>query len=130
MDIWSEQVMKQSTSRAPTAVDQMVGEKIRKLRLDRNLTLAELGSELGISHQQLQKYETGTNRLSAGMLANVAEVLRVSIASLFEGENADDDKDADPSAKVRAECHSWIDRTPSKERLSMMAKVLRVMSSD
>ena len=104
MDIWSEQVMKQSTSRAPTAVDQMVGEKIRKLRLDRNLTLAELGSELGISHQQLQKYETGTNRLSAGMLANVAEVLRVSIASLFEDENADDDKDADPSAKVRAEC--------------------------
>ncbi|CAN0479945.1 unnamed protein product, partial [Scytosiphon promiscuus] len=106
-----QQVMKQSTSRAPTAVDQMVGEKIRKLRLDRNLTLAELGSELGISHQQLQKYETGTNRLSAGMLANVAEVLRVSIASLFEDENADDDKDADPSAKVRAECHSWIDRT-------------------
>jgi transcriptional regulator with XRE-family HTH domain len=36
----------------------MVGEKIRKLRLDRNMTLAELGSELGISHQQLQKYET------------------------------------------------------------------------
>ena len=64
--------MKQSTSRAPTAVDQMVGEKIRKLRLDRNLTLAELGSELGISHQQLQKYETGTNRLSAAVTRAVA----------------------------------------------------------
>jgi hypothetical protein len=57
-------------------------------------------------------------------------VLRVSIASLFEDENANDGKKVDPSAKVRAECHSWIDRTPSKERLSMMARVLRAMSAD
>ena len=80
--------MRHTTSRAPTAVDQMVGEKIRRLRQDRNMTLAELGNELGISHQQLQKYETGTNRLSAGMLSSVADVLRVPIASLFEDENA------------------------------------------
>jgi len=122
--------VRQSTSRAPTAIDQMVGEKIRRLRLDRNMTLAELGNELGISHQQLQKYETGTNRLSAGMLSNVADVLRVPIASLFEDENQVQNKTADPSAKARAECHSWIDRTGSTERLGMMAKVLKVMSAD
>ena len=56
-------------SRSPTRIDQMVGEKIRELRTTQNFTLSELGLELGISHQQLQKYETGTNRLSAGMLA-------------------------------------------------------------
>lgn len=122
--------MRHTTSRAPTAVDQMVGEKIRRLRQDRNMTLAELGNELGISHQQLQKYETGTNRLSAGMLSSVADVLRVPIASLFEDENANKGKNTDPSAKARAECHSWIDRTASPERLGMMARVLRALSND
>lgn len=119
---------RQTASRAPTAVDQMVGEKIRRLRLERNMTLAELGNQLGISHQQLQKYETGTNRLSAGMLANVADVLRVSIEGLFEDESQQDNRKSDPSQKVRAECHSWIDRTQSTEKLGMMAKVLKAMA--
>ncbi len=116
------------TSRAPTAVDQMVGEKIRRLRLDRNMTLAELGSELGISHQQLQKYETGTNRLSAGMLSNVADVLRVTISDLFE--DAEDDGAPDPLEKSRNECHSWINRASSLEKLQAMARVLKALSAD
>ncbi|MDX2309342.1 MAG: helix-turn-helix transcriptional regulator, partial [Hyphomicrobium sp.] len=73
-------------------------ERIRQLRTEAGLTLTELGNDLGISHQQLQKYETGTNRLSAGMLAKVAAVLRVSIQTLF------DDPEAPPApipAKVR-----------------------------
>ena len=119
---------KHTTSRAPTAVDQMVGEKIRRLRLDRNMTLAELGTELGISHQQLQKYETGTNRLSAGMLSSVASVLRIPIASLFEDETAGSKASNDPTAKSRAECHSWVERISSPERLSMAARVLKAIS--
>ena len=123
-------IRRQTTSRAPTAIDQMVGDKIRKLRLDRNMTLAELGSELGISHQQLQKYETGTNRLSAGMLSNVADVLRVSISDLFE--DATDRKGATPGPleKARNECHSWINRTSSVEKLHAMARVLKALSLD
>lgn len=121
---------RQTTSRAPTAIDQMVGDKIRKLRLERNMTLAELGSELGISHQQLQKYETGTNRLSAGMLSNVADVLRVSISDLFE--DAIDRKGTTPGPveKARNECHSWINRTNSIEKLHSMARVLKALSMD
>lgn len=130
MELIVSKSMRQSTSRAPTAIDQMVGEKIRRLRLERNMTLAELGKELGISHQQLQKYETGTNRLSAGMLSNVADVLRVSIASLFEDENAEGEGATDPSSRVRAECHSLIDRTNSTDRLSTMARVLRAMTTE
>lgn len=85
-------------SRSPTEIDISVGERIRELRIEAKLTLSELGAELGISHQQLQKYETGTNRLSAGMLAKVAAKLRVPIQMLF------DDPDAAPApipAKVR-----------------------------
>lgn len=75
--------MRDPSSRSPTAVDKAVGERIRQLRTEAGKTLSELGAELGISHQQLQKYETGANRLSAGMLAKVAAVLDVSIQDLF-----------------------------------------------
>jgi transcriptional regulator with XRE-family HTH domain len=120
---------RQSSSRAPTRVDQLVGGKIRALRIAQNRTLAELGAELGISHQQLQKYETGTNRLSAGMLSTVAEALRVPIADLFEDDSEADSVSQDPSMKVRAECHDWIDRTKSTEKLETMARVLKALSS-
>ncbi len=124
-----QQEQRQSSSRAPTRVDQLVGGKIRTLRIAQNRTLAELGSELGISHQQLQKYETGTNRLSAGMLSTVAEALRVPIADLFEDDSDTDNASKDPSVRVRTECHDWIDRSKSTEQLETMARVLKALSS-
>tara|TARA_R110001606_G_scaffold319062_1_gene465950 strand:+ start:29742 stop:29960 length:219 start_codon:yes stop_codon:yes gene_type:complete len=48
------------------------------------MTLVELSEELGISHQQLQKYETGSNRLSAGILMAMSERLGVPVSGLFE----------------------------------------------
>lgn len=72
-------------SRAPTDIDRFVGERVRQLRTDQRMTLQELGADLGISHQQLQKYETGTNRFSAGMLFQTARALGVSVADLFPG---------------------------------------------
>ncbi|MFN3312263.1 MAG: helix-turn-helix domain-containing protein [Hyphomonas sp.] len=117
-------------SRSPTKVDQQVGEKIRELRVAHNLTLSELGQELGISHQQLQKYETGTNRLSAGMLSNVARALRVPIAELFQTTEAGSNERRDPVSEARARCHALIDRTGSVPKLDVMAKVLRALSAD
>ena len=124
-----KQEYRQSSSRAPTRVDQIVGSKIRALRIAQNRTLAELGAELGISHQQLQKYETGTNRLSAGMLSAVAGALRIPIADLFEDDSETDNASLAPSMKVRTECHDWIDRTKSLEKLETMARVLKALSS-
>ncbi len=94
------------------------------------MTLAELGAELGISHQQLQKYETGTNRLSAGMLSNVADVLRVEITDLFEDANAKKGNAPDPLERTRNECHSWINRANSIDKLGAMARVLKALSAD
>lgn len=121
---------RQPNSRAPTRVDELVGEKIRELRLARNMTLAELGTELGISHQQLQKYETGTNRLSAGMLSSVSDALRVPITSFFEDPNAVETDSNAPLQRARAECHRLIDMTNSEERLKTMAGVLKAMADD
>ena len=54
------------SKRSPNDIDRLVGARLRSLRTVQDRTLAELGTELGISHQQLQKYETGANRMSSG----------------------------------------------------------------
>jgi transcriptional regulator with XRE-family HTH domain len=65
-------------------VDGHVGERIRKRRTELGLTQEELGSGLGISYQQIQKYETGANRISAGRLFEIATALDIGIAYFFE----------------------------------------------
>jgi transcriptional regulator with XRE-family HTH domain len=65
--------------------DEHIGEKIRDLRIQRGLNQTELGEPLGVSHQQIQKYESGINRLSAGQLWLLCKFLDVPIASLFDG---------------------------------------------
>lgn len=58
-------------------VDRQVGERIRRRRILLGLTQDQVADALGISYQQIQKYETGANRISAGRLAQIAEVLEV-----------------------------------------------------
>ncbi len=121
---------RRQTSRAPTEVDITVGENIRNLRRERRMTLAELGDELGISHQQLQKYETGANRLSAGMVHATAEVFNVGIESLFDdGARAIAEGKSDPADELRSECFFIVNRTRSAKTLSQMAKVLKAIVS-
>jgi transcriptional regulator with XRE-family HTH domain len=65
-------------------VDAHVGERIRRRRTELGLTQEELGSGLGISYQQIQKYETGANRISAGRLYEIASALDIGISYFFE----------------------------------------------
>lgn len=58
-------------------VDRQVGERIRRRRILLGLTQDQVADALSISYQQIQKYETGANRISAGRLAQIAEVLEV-----------------------------------------------------
>jgi transcriptional regulator with XRE-family HTH domain len=119
--------------RSPTDVDRLVGENIRRLRTERNLTLAQTAGELGLSHQQLQKYETGANRLSAGTLCNVAAVLGVSIESLFRNETAPR-KAADRKAAIleelRTEGSYLLGRARSEQTLRQMIQVLKALSAE
>ena len=119
--------------RSPTDVDRLVGENIRRLRIRRNLTLAQTAGELGISHQQLQKYETGANRLSAGTLYNAAAVLGVSIETLFVDEDTGPARPGGRKAtamdKLRSEGTYWLGRAGSEQKLRQMVQVLKALSS-
>lgn len=65
-------------------VDVAVGKQLRTLRKKLNLSQANLAEMLGISHQQIQKYELGVNRISASTLYELAQLLRVPVSYFFE----------------------------------------------
>lgn len=71
-------------SRTANDVDRAVGMSIRAVRLRRGLTQAQLSDRIGVTFQQLQKYERGTNCISAGRLHILATVLQVPIGKLFD----------------------------------------------
>lgn len=66
-------------------VDDHVGERIRERRTMMGLTQENLANALAISYQQVQKYETGANRVSAGRLFEIAKHLDVEVSHFFEG---------------------------------------------
>lgn len=70
-------------------VDVHVGQKFKSLRVMRGLTQTELADGLGISFQQVQKYELGRNRISASRLFESARLLGVPISYFFEGLEQD-----------------------------------------
>lgn len=69
-------------------IDGVIGENLRRFRTLRGMTQAELASEMGITFQQVQKYERGFNRLSASRLFKASQVLETDPSALFEGMSA------------------------------------------
>jgi transcriptional regulator with XRE-family HTH domain len=68
-----------------TPTDVLVGNNIRICRLQREMSQGELGRRIGVTFQQVQKYENGANRIGAGRLMQVAGVLGVPLSALFDG---------------------------------------------
>jgi transcriptional regulator with XRE-family HTH domain len=69
---------------APHAVDVHVGKTIRIQRLMRKVSQTELGDRVGVTFQQIQKYEKGSNRVSASMLVEIAGALNVDVRTFFD----------------------------------------------
>ncbi|PIR39084.1 MAG: transcriptional regulator [Alphaproteobacteria bacterium CG11_big_fil_rev_8_21_14_0_20_39_49] len=70
-------------------IDTYIGMKIHELRISMGLSRQQLADKIGVTHQQLQKYEKGTNRISAGRLAAIAKALNKPVAFFFEGVEED-----------------------------------------
>src|SRR5947209_9212187 len=65
--------------------DVEIGRKIRALRLERGLSQSSLADGIDLTFQQVQKYEKGTNRVSAGRLQKIADILGVPITFFYRG---------------------------------------------
>ncbi|GAB5459820.1 MAG: helix-turn-helix transcriptional regulator [Henriciella sp.] len=72
-------------SKSPSGIDRIVGQRLRWRRRELKLTQEQLGEKLGLTFQQVQKYEKGVNRISAGRLFEVADVLAVAVSYFYEG---------------------------------------------
>lgn len=115
--------------RSPNEIDKIVGGNIRKFRIERGMTLHSLSAVIELSHQQLQKYETGANRLSVGILPVIADALGVDMLRLFDGAKSVNPDEADKLDNLRHECEIWLRRTKSEETLKRMAKVLKALAT-
>ena len=68
----------------PNPIDIHVGSRVRLRRMMMNMSQEKLGDSLGITFQQIQKYEKGTNRIGASRLQHIARVLSVPVSYFFE----------------------------------------------
>jgi transcriptional regulator with XRE-family HTH domain len=76
--------------RRPNSVDVAVGRNVRIWRMAKGLSQAQLAQRLGVTFQQVQKYEVGANRIGTGRLVKLAAILGIPIAVLFEGADRTD----------------------------------------
>lgn len=70
--------------KVPNPIDVHVGGRVRLRRMMQNMSQEKLGESLGITFQQIQKYEKGTNRIGASRLQHIASVLQVPVSFFFE----------------------------------------------
>jgi transcriptional regulator with XRE-family HTH domain len=73
------------STKAPNPVDKYVGSRVRMRRIMLGMSQEKLGEALGLTFQQVQKYEKGTNRVGASRLQQISEILQVPVSFLFEG---------------------------------------------
>ena len=73
------------STKAPNSVDRYVGSRVRMRRIMLGMSQEKLGEALGLTFQQVQKYEKGINRVGAGRIQQISEALQVPVSFLFEG---------------------------------------------
>ena len=75
------------STKAPNPVDKYVGSRVRMRRIMLGMSQEKLGEALGLTFQQVQKYEKGTNRISASRMQHIAQILKVPVSFLFDGQS-------------------------------------------
>ena len=82
-------------------VDRLVGRNVRIFRKAKGISQTALGDAIGVTFQQVQKYENGVNRIGSSRLASISKILGVPIERLFEGARKSD-VDTDPLSDALA----------------------------
>lgn len=114
------------------AADRHVGSRIRERRVMLGLSQQQLAQMIGVTYQQAHKYERGLNRISAGRLYEIAQVLSVPVSWFFEGLSAEAAPgDMSPRQRMCLELarnFAAIDNEKHQEALSAMARALAAQS--
>ena len=111
-----------------SSLDAHVGRQITAFRAERRMTQSDLGKALGVTFQQIQKYERGANRVSAARLYNAACILEKNVGAFFEGYHSELNPPVDLSDPVIDECVQLLGAASLDSRLACRA-MLRVMTA-
>jgi len=111
----------------PKIIDRVVGSKVQQLRLSQGMSRQDLGDILGITHQQLQKYEKGVNRITVSRLADIAQALGVSVVYFFEGNEGVQEM---TSQRLCMEVMRDFNRIVRKEQREAVRQIIKVLAAD
>jgi transcriptional regulator with XRE-family HTH domain len=112
--------------KAPNSVDKHVGSRVRMRRKMLDISQAKLGDALGLTFQQVQKYEKGANRIGASRMQQIAQVLQVPVEFFFEGA-----PDATSmSVSDISSCVTMNDFISSTDGLRLVAAFMKIKDTD
>ena len=121
--------MAPSSHTRPHPIDIAVGQRVRYRREDLDVTQSDLARALGITYQQVQKYERGVNRISASKLHEIARVLEVTCGWLMGEHGAPSQKDLPPvpDDKAYKMLNAWLrlDRDSQDAVLNLASRLAR-----
>ncbi|MHA1560302.1 MAG: helix-turn-helix domain-containing protein [Alphaproteobacteria bacterium] len=114
-----------SNTKKPNPIDIHVGGRVRLRRMMLGMSQEKLGEQLGITFQQIQKYEKGTNRVGASRLQNIATALSVPVGFFFDGAPGNS-----PNGTADAKSGSYVvDFLSSSEGLQLNRSFVRIADS-
>jgi transcriptional regulator with XRE-family HTH domain len=124
-------------------LDRHIGKKLRQRRLMRELTQTDLGKLVGVTFQQMQKYERGVNRISASKLYEFAQVMNIPVSYFFEGappvemqqgfaENAQEDlvRDASNESQERGDLLHYYFLIQDAQKRKKVLDLIRAMGEE
>jgi transcriptional regulator with XRE-family HTH domain len=116
-----------ANKKQPNPIDVHVGSRVRLRRMMLSMSQEKLGESLGITFQQIQKYEKGTNRIGASRLQHIARVLSVPVSYFFEDAPGQADVAAVASPGMAESSASFVvDFLSSSEGLQLNRAFVRV----
>jgi len=113
----------------PHPIDVQVGHKVRIARAAKNYSQEKLAHILGVSFQQVQKYEKGTNRISASRLWEISKALDTDISYYFEGQETESGQGVEALRNRTISLAKQIDAIPNEDIRNQILNLIKACGS-
>jgi transcriptional regulator with XRE-family HTH domain len=121
---------KPKRGRSTAAIDDHVGARIRERRIMLGLTQQQLAEMIGVTYQQAHKYERGINRVSAGRLYEIAQVLSVPVGYFFDGLQGEGARSISPRERMCLELARNFAQIPNERHQEALSQLARVLAAE
>lgn len=111
-------------------IDRHVGARVRERRIMLGLTQQQLADLIGVTYQQAHKYERGINRVSAGRLYEIAQVLSVPVSYFFDGLQGEDTRAISPRERMCLELARNFAQIPNERHQEALSQLARALANE